>query len=45
MVGDVAWSYDGPLPESSPIAGMLNSDVARVDVTARLPDQPTVAYP
>lgn len=45
VIDDVAWSYGEPLPESSPIAGMLSFDPARVRVTAELPGQPTVAYP
>lgn len=45
VIDDVAWNYGEPLPESSPIAGMLSFDPARVRVTAELPGQPTVAYP
>jgi uncharacterized protein (DUF427 family) len=34
---DVAWSYEDPLPESSPIAGLLSFDATRVDLVAELP--------
>ena len=37
VVGDVAWSYDDPLPESMPIAGHLSFDATRVEMTAALP--------
>lgn len=37
VVGDVAWSYDDPLPESLPIAGYFAFDVGRADVVAELP--------
>jgi uncharacterized protein (DUF427 family) len=37
VVEDAAWSYDEPLPESRPIAGMLSFDSTRVDVIAELP--------
>jgi uncharacterized protein (DUF427 family) len=33
---DVAWSYDDPPPESSPIRGFLSFDDARADVVAEL---------
>ncbi len=33
---DLAWSYDEPLPESSPIAGMLCFDADKVALTAEL---------
>ena len=36
-IDDVAWSYDDPLPESLPIAGMLSFDDTKVSVTADLP--------
>jgi uncharacterized protein (DUF427 family) len=36
-VADVAWSYEEPLPESVPIAGMLSFDPARADVRAEIP--------
>jgi uncharacterized protein (DUF427 family) len=36
-VADVAWSYEDPLPESTPITGMLSFDAARVELTADLP--------
>jgi uncharacterized protein (DUF427 family) len=37
IVDDVAWSYENPLPESSPIAGYLSFDATRADVVAELP--------
>ncbi len=37
VVPDVAWSYDDPLPESSPIRGMLSFDETRAEVLAELP--------
>lgn len=37
LVGDVAWSYEEPLPESLPIKGMLSFDESKVDVLAELP--------
>ena len=33
-IDDVAWSYEDPLPESSPIAGMLSFDASRVHLEA-----------
>jgi uncharacterized protein (DUF427 family) len=36
-VGDVAWSYEDPLPETLPIKGFLSFDATRVDVVAELP--------
>jgi len=36
-VADVAWSYEDPLPESTPIAGFLSFDPARAAVEAELP--------
>lgn len=36
---DVAWSYEDPLPESSPIKGLLSFDPSRVDVRADLPPE------
>lgn len=36
-VADVAWSYDDPLPETTPIAGFLSFDPARAEVDAELP--------
>ena len=36
VVDDVAWSYDDPLPESAPIAGMLSFDPTQ-RVVADLP--------
>lgn len=38
VVGDVAWSYEDPLPESLPIAHLLSFDPSRVHLTAELPD-------
>jgi uncharacterized protein (DUF427 family) len=43
-VADVAWSYEDPLPESSPIRGRLSFDPARADVLAALPE-PAVRSP
>lgn len=37
-VEDAAWSYEDPLPESAPIAGMLSFDEAKVDVLAEMPE-------
>lgn len=37
VIEDAAWSYEEPLPEATPIAGMLSFDEAKVDVTAALP--------
>ena len=37
IVEDVAWSYEGPPPESLPIKGYLSFDADRADVTAELP--------
>ena len=37
VVEDVAWSYDDPLPETSPITGYFSFDAARADVVAELP--------
>jgi uncharacterized protein (DUF427 family) len=37
VVEDVAWSYEDPLPESSPIGGFLSFDQDRVAVEAELP--------
>lgn len=37
-IADVAWSYEEPLPESLPIAGMLSFDPTRTRVHAELPD-------
>jgi uncharacterized protein (DUF427 family) len=36
-IGDVAWSYEDPPPESRPIKGFFSFDAARVDVVADLP--------
>ena len=38
VVDDVAWSYEDPLPESTPIAGMLSFDEKVVEATAALPE-------
>ncbi len=37
---DVAWSYEDPLPESLPIAGLLCFDPSNADVTEALPPPP-----
>ncbi len=37
VVEDVAWSYEDPLPESTPIAGFLSFDPAKAQVEAELP--------
>jgi uncharacterized protein (DUF427 family) len=37
VVEDIAWSYDDPLPETSPIKGYFSFDAARADVVAELP--------
>jgi uncharacterized protein (DUF427 family) len=37
VVDDVAWSYEDPLPESTPIAGLLGFYGTRVDLQAELP--------
>jgi uncharacterized protein (DUF427 family) len=37
-VRDVAWSYDDPLPESLPVAGLLSFDEQRVTMIADLPE-------
>ena len=37
---DVAWSYEDPLPESLPIAGLLCFDPAHADVTEAFPPPP-----
>ena len=37
VVPDVAWSYEAPLPESSPIASMVSFDADRAVVQAELP--------
>ena len=36
-VRDVAWSYDDPMPETTPIAGYFSFDAARCDLLAELP--------
>jgi uncharacterized protein (DUF427 family) len=38
VVDDVAWTYDDPLPESTPITGFFSFDPTRADVVAELPD-------
>jgi uncharacterized protein (DUF427 family) len=43
VVADVAWSYEDPLPESLPLAGLLGFDADRADVVADLP--PERRYP
>jgi len=42
IVDDVAWSYENPPPESSPIKGHLSFDGAKVDLHAELPGAPCV---
>jgi uncharacterized protein (DUF427 family) len=37
VVADVAWTYDDPLPETSPIKGYFSFDAARAEVIAELP--------
>lgn len=37
VVEDVAWSYEDPLPESSPIKGLLSFDESRAQVLAEVP--------
>ena len=37
VVADVAWSYEDPLPESTPIAGWMSFDPTRAEVHAELP--------
>jgi uncharacterized protein (DUF427 family) len=39
-VADVAWSYEDPLPESSPVRGLLSFDDQQATVTHDLPPQP-----
>jgi uncharacterized protein (DUF427 family) len=38
-VDDVAWSYEDPLPESLPIAGLVSFDGTRCTVVAELPKE------
>jgi uncharacterized protein (DUF427 family) len=37
VIEDAAWAYPDPLPESTPLAGLLSFDPDRVDVVAELP--------
>jgi uncharacterized protein (DUF427 family) len=37
IVADVAWSYEDPPPETSPIKGYFSFDTARAEVVAELP--------
>lgn len=37
VLDDVAWSYEDPLPESLPIAGLLSFDETKVEAVAELP--------
>jgi uncharacterized protein (DUF427 family) len=37
VVDDAVWSYQDPLPESTPIAGLLAFDPQRLEVLAELP--------
>jgi uncharacterized protein (DUF427 family) len=43
VITDVAWSYDAPLPESLPIAGLLSFDESKADVLAELPESAAYA--
>jgi uncharacterized protein (DUF427 family) len=43
VVDDVAWSYEDPLPESAPLAGLLSFDGAKLDLHAELPQGSTRA--
>lgn len=40
VVEDVAWSYEGPLPESLPLRGLLGFDPGRATVLQALPAPP-----
>lgn len=40
VIEDIAWSYDEPLPESTPIRGYLSFDAETVQVEAELPEAP-----
>ena len=40
VVEDVAWSYEDPLPESSPVKGHLSFDLEQASVEAELPVAP-----
>jgi uncharacterized protein (DUF427 family) len=42
VVGDVAWTYDDPPPETQPIKGYFSFDTATVDVEAELPASRTL---
>jgi uncharacterized protein (DUF427 family) len=37
VVADVAWSYDEPLPETSPIRGYFSFDADKAEIVAELP--------
>ena len=37
VVADVAWSYEEPLPETSPIRGYFSFDADKAAITAELP--------
>lgn len=39
VIKDAAWSYEEPLSESRPLAGMLSFDATKVDVLAELPEE------
>jgi uncharacterized protein (DUF427 family) len=45
VVADVAWSYEDPLPESTPLAGLLGFDPERARVVADLPPGGTTGGP
>lgn len=38
LIDDAVWSYDDPLPESLPIAGLLSFDETKLEVLAELPE-------
>jgi uncharacterized protein (DUF427 family) len=38
VVHDAAWIYEDPLPESTPIRGLISFEPDRVSITADLPD-------
>lgn len=38
VIVDAAWSYEDPLPESLPIAGLLSFDETKLEVLAELPE-------
>ncbi len=42
IIEDAAWSYDNPLPESGPIAGLISFEPTRVAIQAELPVGATI---